>query len=101
MNQSRRRFASWLALSGAGSALGLRPQSARAEQPPETTRLRIVRESAICMAPGRAPGRARRRHRVLVVRAVTDEAAEASTVHWLIFTPIGPTIPPWTVAASC
>jgi len=32
-------------------------------------------------------------HLVLVVRAVADETAEASIMHWLIFTVICPTIP--------
>jgi hypothetical protein len=32
---------------------------------------------------------------------VADETAEASIMHWLIFTVIRPTIPAWTAAASC
>jgi hypothetical protein len=30
-----------------------------------------------------------------------DETAEASIMHWLIFTVIRPTIPAWTAAAYC
>jgi NitT/TauT family transport system substrate-binding protein len=51
MNQSRRRFASGLALLGAGNALGLWSSPAAAEPPPETRRIRLVRIPSICRAP--------------------------------------------------
>jgi NitT/TauT family transport system substrate-binding protein len=51
MNQSRRRFASGLALLGAGNALGLWSSPAAAEPPPETRRIRLVRIPSFCRAP--------------------------------------------------
>src|SRR5262249_30175965 len=43
---SRRRF-----LGGTTLAAAARPSPASAEPPPETTRIRLVRESSICLAP--------------------------------------------------
>ena len=51
MNQSRRRFASGLALLGAGNALGLWSPPAAAEPPPETTKIRLLRSNSVCWAP--------------------------------------------------
>ena len=52
MNQSRRRFASGLALLGAGNALGLWSPPAAAEPPPETTSLRLIQRPGVdCISP--------------------------------------------------
>lgn len=50
---SRRKFLGRLAMAGAATALGLRPEPAAAvnEPPPETTRLRILRSDPACYAP--------------------------------------------------
>jgi NitT/TauT family transport system substrate-binding protein len=48
---SRREFLGAAALAGTGTLLGLRPQSAAAEPPPETTRLRLDQRPSICVAP--------------------------------------------------
>src|SRR5712691_464176 len=48
---SRRAFVRAAALAGTGTLLGLRPESAAAEPPPETTRLRMTRIPGICIAP--------------------------------------------------
>ena len=45
---SRREFTTGLA---AGGIVGLRPDPVRAEPPPETTRLRVLRTPSICEAP--------------------------------------------------
>jgi NitT/TauT family transport system substrate-binding protein len=48
---SRREFLGGLALTGAVGLFGLHPRLGAAEPPPETTRLRLVRENSICLAP--------------------------------------------------
>jgi len=48
---SRRRFLGRLTLAGTAGFLGLQPRPVTAEPPPETTRLRLVRRPAICVAP--------------------------------------------------
>lgn len=48
---SRRRFLGGLALLGASEFLGLVPNPAHAEPPPETRKLRLVQIPSICMAP--------------------------------------------------
>jgi NitT/TauT family transport system substrate-binding protein len=48
---NRRRFVGGLTLAGTAGLLGLRPQEAAAEPPPETTRLRMVRVPSICQNP--------------------------------------------------
>jgi NitT/TauT family transport system substrate-binding protein len=48
---NRREFINGLTLAGTAGALGLRPESAAAELPPETTRLRLVHIGSICVAP--------------------------------------------------
>ena len=48
---SRRDFVSALTLAGTAGLLGVRPEEAAAEPPPETTRLRLVRTRALCFAP--------------------------------------------------
>ncbi len=48
---SRREFLSGLTLSGTAGLIGLKPEAAFAEPPPETTRLRIAAGPAICVAP--------------------------------------------------
>jgi NitT/TauT family transport system substrate-binding protein len=51
MNHTRRGFVSGLTLAGTAGLLGLRPQIAGAEPPPETTTLRLGRTTSICQAP--------------------------------------------------
>jgi NitT/TauT family transport system substrate-binding protein len=48
---SRRYFVRALGITGTASLLGWRPESAAAEPPPETTRLRLVHGPSICQAP--------------------------------------------------
>ena len=48
---SRRAFLGGLTLAGVAGLIGLRPESATAEPPPETTTLRLVHTPAICLAP--------------------------------------------------
>jgi NitT/TauT family transport system substrate-binding protein len=48
---SRREFLGGLALMGMGRFLGLPPKAVAAEPPPETTRIRLARSPAICVAP--------------------------------------------------
>ena len=48
---SRRRFVKDVALAGAAGLLGVGREAYAAEPPPETTRIRLVRESSICLAP--------------------------------------------------
>src|SRR5262245_51226444 len=47
---SRRRFLRHVAVGGAAGLAGLPPNLALAEPPPETTRLRIAKVPAICLA---------------------------------------------------
>ncbi len=48
---SRREFLGGMTLAGTAGLLGLRPEPAGAEPPPETTKLRLVQSPAICIAP--------------------------------------------------
>src|SRR4029453_16991042 len=48
MNCTRRKFVSGLTLAGTAGLLGVRPETAGAEPPPETTRIRLAKYSAIC-----------------------------------------------------
>src|SRR5437762_556020 len=48
---NRRQFLNTLSLAGAAGLLGLRPASAAAEPPPETTRLRIPWVPSTCRSP--------------------------------------------------
>ena len=48
---SRRRFVRELALASTAGLVGLRPERALAEPPPETRRIRLVRIPSICRAP--------------------------------------------------
>ena len=48
---SRRAFVGATALAGTGVLLGLPSASTRAEPPPETTRLRLLKTGSICWAP--------------------------------------------------
>jgi NitT/TauT family transport system substrate-binding protein len=48
---SRREFLGGLALVGTTGFLGLHPELVAAEPPPETTKIRLVRRPAICVAP--------------------------------------------------
>src|SRR5215510_12070960 len=48
---SRRRFLSGVTLAGAVGLLGWHPRRAAAEPPPETTKVRLVKIPAICLAP--------------------------------------------------
>jgi NitT/TauT family transport system substrate-binding protein len=47
----RREFLGRMALGGAAALVGLRPQPADAEPPPETTRLRLAWTGSTCQAP--------------------------------------------------
>jgi len=47
----RRDFLTHTSLAGAAGLLGVRPDQAAAEPPPETTRLRMVRIPSICQSP--------------------------------------------------
>ena len=48
---SRREFLGRVILAGTGALLGLRPESAAAEPPPETTTLRLFQTRPACWAP--------------------------------------------------
>jgi NitT/TauT family transport system substrate-binding protein len=48
---TRRRFLGGLTVAGTAGLLGLRPNAVVAEPPPETTRLRVKQEPALCEAP--------------------------------------------------
>src|SRR5882672_8854569 len=48
---SRRQFLNAAALAGTGAALGLRSGPSAAEPPPETTRIKLIEISGICIAP--------------------------------------------------
>ena len=48
---SRREFLGGLTMAGTAALLGLRPESAAAEPPPETTRIRIHDAPITCFAP--------------------------------------------------
>jgi NitT/TauT family transport system substrate-binding protein len=48
---SRREFLGGLVLVGTAGLLGLKPDPVAAEPPPETTRIRLHRNPAICIAP--------------------------------------------------
>jgi NitT/TauT family transport system substrate-binding protein len=48
---SRREFLEWLTLVGAAGLLGLKPEMVAAEPPPETTKIRLHRNPAICITP--------------------------------------------------
>jgi NitT/TauT family transport system substrate-binding protein len=47
----RRKFLGRMALGGAAALVGLRPKSADAEPPPETTKLRLFDSPVTCIAP--------------------------------------------------
>jgi NitT/TauT family transport system substrate-binding protein len=48
---SRREFLGGLALAGSAGLMGLKPEPAAAEPPPETTVIKLVRVPGICIAP--------------------------------------------------
>ena len=48
---NRREFVTGVAAAGSVALLGGRPGSAAADPPPETTRIRLTRETSICLAP--------------------------------------------------
>ena len=48
---NRRAFVAGLSATGTAKLLGLRPDAAAAEPPPETTTLRVAKSPAICFAP--------------------------------------------------
>ena len=48
---SRRRFLGGVTLAGTAGLLGWQPRRAAAEPPPETSRLRLVKVPAMCLAP--------------------------------------------------
>jgi NitT/TauT family transport system substrate-binding protein len=50
-NEDRRRFLSGLTLAGSAALLGVRPDHAAAEPPPETTTLRLDKRDSLCAAP--------------------------------------------------
>ncbi len=47
----RRRFLQRLTVASTAVALGIRPTGARADPPPETTRLRLLKTASECWAP--------------------------------------------------
>jgi len=49
--ETRRQFVMALAAAGASGALGVKPRSAAADAPPETTKIRLIRIPGICVAP--------------------------------------------------
>lgn len=51
MDFSRREFVSGLTVATAAGVLGLRPDPAEADPPPETTKLRLLRTPSVCEAP--------------------------------------------------
>jgi NitT/TauT family transport system substrate-binding protein len=51
MNSTRRRFVRGLTLAGTASLLGVRPEIASAEPPPEIAKIRLLRTSSVCWAP--------------------------------------------------
>jgi NitT/TauT family transport system substrate-binding protein len=51
MDHTRREFVSGLTLAGTAGLLGMRPETAGAEPPPETTRLRVHHSMSLCLAP--------------------------------------------------
>src|SRR6185369_11709079 len=53
---SRRDFIQGMALTGSAALLGLNAQAARAEPPPETTRIRIHDAPITCFAPSYLAG---------------------------------------------
>ena len=48
---SRRQFLTATALAGTGTLFGLRSEAIAAEPPPETTRIRLIEITGICIAP--------------------------------------------------
>ena len=48
---SRREFVSGLTLAGTAGFVGARPDAATAEPPPETTRIKLIEITGICIAP--------------------------------------------------
>jgi NitT/TauT family transport system substrate-binding protein len=48
---NRRQFLSAAAVAGTGALFGVRSESIAAEPPPETTRIRLIEISGICIAP--------------------------------------------------
>src|SRR5215470_20254869 len=48
---SRRRFLGGVTLAGTAGFLGLRPKLVTAESPLETTRIRLIHDPSICVAP--------------------------------------------------
>jgi len=48
---NRREFVRGVTLAGTASLLGVASRSVAAEPPPETTRLRLVNMTGICIAP--------------------------------------------------
>src|SRR5262245_36406693 len=51
MDYSRRDFVARLALAGTAGLLGMRPRTASAAPPPETSRVRLPQTPAMCEAP--------------------------------------------------
>src|SRR5262249_43483305 len=49
--QTRRQFVTALTVAGTSGALGLETRSARAEVPPEVSKIRLIRIPGICIAP--------------------------------------------------
>src|SRR6516165_3179361 len=49
--QSRRRFLTTLSSAGAAGLVGLRAKPTNAELPSETTRIRLIHDPSICVAP--------------------------------------------------
>jgi NitT/TauT family transport system substrate-binding protein len=51
MMEDRRHFIRCMSVASAAALAGLRPEGAAAEQPPETTRIRIAQVPSVCVAP--------------------------------------------------
>ncbi len=70
MNFTRRDFVGGLTLARTAGLLGVRPDTASAEPPPETTTLRIAdRRPGICMAPQYASPQRQRYDRLVQANA--------------------------------
>jgi NitT/TauT family transport system substrate-binding protein len=74
---SRRRFLGGVTLMGTAGLLGLHPRRAAAEPPPETTRIRLIKYSAICIAPQYVAEELLRSEGFTDVQYVETVAAEA------------------------
>jgi NitT/TauT family transport system substrate-binding protein len=75
---SRRNFLATAAASGAAAVFGLRSESASAEPPPETTRIRLIKAS-LCTAPAYVAEDLLRAEGFAEVQYLDDDPAEIGT----------------------